>query len=172
MENRIAFIKDSNDNFVNIIGRLNNIFAGNGVLTAGYAAIVVGDVMDEDNEYMAYLKLYKFLFCRMIELKSDVLNIVAGCGNDEFPVRLESFVQKLCRVADHASHEIEDLKPAPPVEEFTVTEEMMDEALRAGAEEHDFSIGFLQRHFCIGFSKACKLQEALIKKCGSPRGKN
>ncbi len=123
-----------------------------------------GDVMDK------YIELYNFLYAKTQELRSEFSDMGAMCGGDGFAERLESFVEKLCRVADHASHEIEDLKPAPPEEEFTVTDEMMDEALRAGAEEHDFSIGFLQRHFCIGFSKACKLQEALIKKCAAALG--
>lgn len=123
-----------------------------------------GGVMDK------YIELYNFLYAKTQELRSEFFDMGAMCGGDGFAERLESFVEKLCRVTDHAAHETGDLKPAPPEEEFTVTEEMMDEALRAGAEEHDFSIGFLQRHFCIGFSKACKLQEALIKKCAAALG--
>ena len=73
------------------------------------------------------------------------------------------FVGKLQRLADHAVHETEDMKPASPqTEKFQVTDEICEEAFRAGLAAKDFSIGFLQRRFLIGFGTAVKLRDKLL----------
>ena len=70
---------------------------------------------------------------------------------------------KLQRLADHATHEIQDLKPIQEEteEEFQITDELCDEAFRAGLAAKDFSIVFLQRQFRLKYIDACNLQDKL-----------
>ena len=82
--------------------------------------------------------------------------------DEKFPVELEEFVGKLQRLADHATHEIEDLKPIQEeTEAFQITDELCEEAFRAGLEAKDFSVAFLQRQFRLKYIDACNLQDAL-----------
>ena len=80
-----------------------------------------------------------------------------------YPVALESIAEELRHLTDHATHEIQDLKPVQEkTEEFQITDELCEEAFRAGLAAKDFSIGFLQRRFLIGFGTAVKLRDKLL----------
>lgn len=110
-----------------------------------------------------YTELFAFLYSSAKPLIGEFEDLMLTLNREAFPAALERFVEKLCRLADHAAHEIEDLKPAPPrTEEFSVTEELCEEAFRAGLAAKDFSVVFLQRRFKLGFNAACRLQGALL----------
>lgn len=110
-----------------------------------------------------YIELYIFLRYEAEKLVQEFEDMLPILKKKEFPAKLERFVEKLQHLTDHAVHEIEDLKPAPPqAEEFKVTDELCEEAFRAGLAAKDFSILFLQRHFKIGYIEAGKLQWALV----------
>lgn len=83
--------------------------------------------------------------------------------DEKFPAEMEEFVGKLQRLADHATHEIEDLTPVQEEteEEFQITNELCEEAFREGFAVKDFSVGFLQRRFRLKYTDACNLQDAL-----------
>ena len=110
-----------------------------------------------------YLELYKFLRYKAEELVQEFEDLLPIVKKEEFPAKLESFVEKLQHLADHATHEIQDLKPVQEkTEEFQITDELCEEAFRAGLAAKDFSIGFLQRRFLIGFGTAVKLRDKLL----------
>lgn len=110
-----------------------------------------------------YLELYIFLRYKAEELVQEFEDLLPIVKKEEFPAKLESFVEKLQHLTDHAVHEIEDLKPTPPqAKEFKATDELCEEAFCAGLAAKDFSIGFLQRHFQIGYAEAGELQWALV----------
>ena len=110
-----------------------------------------------------YRELHAFLLHKTKKLRKKLKKMSAVRDKKTFPAALESIAEELRHLADHAVHEIEDLKPAPPkAEEFQVTDEMCEEAFRAGLAAKDFSIGFLQRRFQIGYAEADELQRALI----------
>ena len=82
--------------------------------------------------------------------------------DEKFPAEMEEFVEKLQRLADHATHEIQDLTPIQEeTEEFQITDELCEEAFREGLVEKDFSVGFLQRQFRLKYIDACNLQDVL-----------
>lgn len=110
-----------------------------------------------------YLELYVFLYHSAKKLISEFENLLLIVKSEKFPGELGEFVRKLQCLADHATHEIEALTPIQEeTEEFQITDEMCDEAFRAGLAAKNFSIGFLQRHFLIGFGAAVKLQDKLL----------
>lgn len=82
--------------------------------------------------------------------------------DEKFPAELGEFVEKLQRLADHATHEIEDLtRVQEEAEEFQITDELCDEAFREGLVAKDFSVAFLQRQFRLKYIDACNLQDVL-----------
>ena len=110
-----------------------------------------------------YSELYAFLYRSAKKLISDFENMLLIVRDEKFPAEMEEFVGKLQRLADHATHEIEDLTPVQEKteEEFQITDELCEEAFRAGLAAKDFSVAFLQRRFRLKYTDACNLQEAL-----------
>ena len=109
-----------------------------------------------------YLELYAFLYRSAKELISEFENMLLIVRDEKFPVELEEFVGKLQRLADHATHEIEDLKPIQEeTEAFQITDELCEEAFRAGLAAKDFSVVFLQKQFRLKYIDACNLQDKL-----------
>lgn len=110
-----------------------------------------------------YSELYAFLYRSAKKLISDFENMLLIVRDEKFPAEMEEFVGKLQRLADHATHEIEDLTPVQEEteEEFQITNELCEEAFREGFAVKDFSVGFLQRRFRLKYTDACNLQDAL-----------
>ena len=110
-----------------------------------------------------YSELYAFLYRSAKKLISDFENMLLIVRDEKFPVEMEEFVGKLQRLADHATHEIEDLTPVQEEteKEFQITNELCEEAFRAGLAAKDFSVAFLQRQFRLKYIDACNLQDAL-----------
>lgn len=110
-----------------------------------------------------YLELYAFLYRSAKKLISEFENMLLIVRDEKFPAEMEEFVGKLQRLADHATHEIEDLTPVQEEteEEFQITNELCEEAFREGFAVKDFSVGFLQRRFRLKYTDACNLQDAL-----------
>ena len=109
-----------------------------------------------------YLELYAFLYRSAKKLISKFENMLLIVRDEKFPAELGEFVEKLQRLADHATHEIEDLtRVQEEAEEFQITDELCDEAFREGLVAKDFSVGFLQRRFRLKYTDACNLQDAL-----------
>ena len=110
-----------------------------------------------------YRELHAFLLHKTKKLRKKLKKMSAIRDKKTFPVALENIAEELRHLTDHAVHEIEDLKPAlPKAEEIQITEELCEEAFRAGLAAKDFSIGFLQRRFLIGFGTAVKLRDKLL----------
>lgn len=110
-----------------------------------------------------YLELYAFLYRSAKKLISEFENLLLIVKSEKFPGELGEFVGKLQRLADHATHEIEDLTPVQEEteEEFQITNELCEEAFREGLAVKDFSVAFLQRQFRLKYIDACNLQDAL-----------
>ena len=109
-----------------------------------------------------YLELYAFLYRSAKELISEFENMLLIVRDEKFPAELGEFVEKLQRLADHATHEIEDLtRVQEEAEEFQITDELCEEAFREGLVEKDFSVAFLQRQFRLKYIDACNLQDVL-----------
>ena len=110
-----------------------------------------------------YSELYAFLYRSAKKLISEFENLLLIVKSEKFPAEMEEFVGKLQRLADHATHEIEDLTPVQEEteEEFQITNELCEEAFREGFAVKDFSVGFLQRRFRLKYTDACNLQDAL-----------
>lgn len=109
-----------------------------------------------------YLELYAFLYRSAKKLISEFENMLLIVRDEKFPAEMEEFVGKLQRLADHATHEIEDLtRVQEEAEEFQITNELCEEAFREGLAVKDFSVGFLQRRFRLKYTDACNLQDAL-----------
>lgn len=110
-----------------------------------------------------YLELYAFLYRSAKKLISEFENLLLIVKSEKFPGELGEFVGKLQRLADHATHEIEDLTPVQEEteEEFQITNELCEEAFREGFAVKDFSVAFLQRQFRLKYIDACNLQDAL-----------
>lgn len=109
-----------------------------------------------------YLELYAFLYRSAKQLISEFENLLLIVKSEKFPGELGEFVGKLQRLADHATHEIEDLTPVQEeAEEFQITDELSEDAFRAGLAAKDFSVAFLQRQFRLKYIDACNLQDVL-----------
>ena len=109
-----------------------------------------------------YLELYAFLYRSAKKLISEFENLLLLVKSEKFPGELGEFVGKLQRLADHATHEIEDLtRVQEEAEEFQITDELCEEAFREGLVAKDFSVAFLQRQFRLKYIDACNLQDAL-----------
>lgn len=109
-----------------------------------------------------YLELYAFLYRSAKKLISEFENLLLIVKSEKFPGELGEFVGKLQRLADHATHEIEDLtRVQEEAEEFQITDELCEEAFREGLVEKDFSVAFLQRQFRLKYIDACNLQDVL-----------
>ena len=110
-----------------------------------------------------YSELYAFLYRSAKKLISEFENMLLIVKDEKFPAEIGEFVEKLQRLADHATHEIQDLKPIQEEteEEFQITDELCEEAFRAGLAAKDFSVAFLQRQFRLKYIDACNLQDAL-----------
>ncbi len=67
----------------------------------------------------------------------------------------------LAHLSDHVRHEWEALEPEVGQEELPVTQQELDAAYAAGLAANDFSIGFLQRTFAIGYRRAGNIQKEL-----------
>lgn len=109
-----------------------------------------------------YLELYAFLYRSAKKLISEFENLLLMVKSEKFPGELGEFVGKLQRLADHATHEIQDLTPIKEeTEEFQITDELCEEAFREGFAVKDFSVAFLQRQFRLKYIDACNLQDVL-----------
>lgn len=110
-----------------------------------------------------YSELYAFLYRSAKKLISDFENMLLIVRDEKFPAELGELVEKLQRLADHATHEMQDLTPVQEEteEEFQITNELCEEAFRAGLAAKDFSVAFLQRQFRLKYIDACNLQDAL-----------
>lgn len=110
-----------------------------------------------------YSELYAFLYRSAKKLISDFENMLLIVRDEKFPAELGEFVGKLQRLADHATHEMQDLTPVQEEteEEFQITNELCEEAFRAGFAAKDFSVAFLQRQFRLKYIDACNLQDKL-----------
>lgn len=109
-----------------------------------------------------YLELYVFLYRSAKKLISEFENLLLIVKSEKFPGELGEFVGKLQRLADHATHEIEDLtRVQEEAEEFQITDELCEEAFREGLAVKDFSVAFLQRQFRLKYIDACNLQDVL-----------
>ena len=109
-----------------------------------------------------YSELYAFLYRSAKKLISEFENIRLIVRDEKFPAELGEFVEKLQRLADHATHEMQDLTPIKEeTEELQITNELCEEAFRAGLAAKDFSVAFLQRQFRLKYIDACNLQDAL-----------
>lgn len=109
-----------------------------------------------------YLELYTFLYRSAKKLISEFENMLLIVRDEKFPAEMEEFVGKLQRLADHATHEIEDLtRVQEEAEEFQITDELCEETFREGLVEKDFSVAFLQRQFRLKYIDACNLQDVL-----------
>lgn len=109
-----------------------------------------------------YSELYAFLYRSVKKLVSEFENVLLLVRDEKFPDELGEFVEKLRRLADHATHEIEDLKPIQEeTEAFQITDELCEEAFREGLTAKDFSVAFLQRQFRLMYIDACNLQDTL-----------
>ena len=109
-----------------------------------------------------YLELYAFLYRSAKKLISEFEKLLLIVRDEKFPAELGEFVGKLQRLADHATHEIEDLTPVQEeAEEFQITDELCEEAFREGLAVKDFSVAFLQRRFRLKYIDACNLQDKL-----------
>ena len=110
-----------------------------------------------------YSELYAFLYRSAKELISEFENMLLIVKDEKFPAEIGEFVEKLQRLADHATHEIQDLKPIQEEteEEFQITDELCEEAFRAGLAAKDFSVVFLQKQFRLKYIDACNLQDKL-----------
>ena len=110
-----------------------------------------------------YSELYAFLYRSAKELISEFENMLLIVRDEKFPAEMEEFVGKLQCLADHATHEMQDLTPIKEEteEEFQITNELCEEAFRAGLAAKDFSVAFLQRQFRLKYIDACNLQDAL-----------
>ena len=109
-----------------------------------------------------YLELYAFLYRSAKELISEFENMLLIVRDEKFPAEMEEFVGKLQRLVDHATHEIEDLTHVQEeTEAFQITDELCEEAFRAGLAAKDFSVVFLQKQFRLKYIDACNLQDKL-----------
>lgn len=119
-------------------------------------------MIEKEKRIDKYYELYKFLWDASEKLRSQLGNIALNQAGDEIPDKLEHLAGELSRLTDHVVHEIEDLKPTQPqTEEFQLTDELCEEAVREGLAAKDFSVAFLQRHFRLKYIDACKLQDEL-----------
>ena len=110
-----------------------------------------------------YRELHVFLLHKTKKLRKKLKRMSAIWDKKTFPVALESIAEELRHLTDHATHEIQDLKPVQEkTEEFQITDELCEEAFRAGLAAKDFSIGFLQRRFLIRVGTAVKLRDKLL----------
>ena len=109
-----------------------------------------------------YSELYAFLYRSAKKLISEFENMLLIVKSEKFPAEMEECVGKLQRLADHATHEIQDLTPIQEeTEEFQITDELCEDAFREGLAAKDFSVAFLQRKFQIKYIDACNLQDKL-----------
>lgn len=110
-----------------------------------------------------YSEWYAFLYRSAKKLISEFENMLLIVRDEKFPAEMEEFVGKLQRLADHATHEMQDLTPVQEEteEEVQITNELCEEAFRAGLAAKDFSVAFLQRQFRLKYIDACNLQDAL-----------
>ena len=96
-----------------------------------------------------YSELYAFLYRSAKKLISDFENMLLIVRDEKFPAEMEEFVGKLQRLADHATHEMQDLTPVQEEteEEFQITNELCEEAFRAGLAAKDFPLLFCKDSF-------------------------
>ena len=95
-----------------------------------------------------YSELYAFLYRSAKKLISEFENMLLIVRDEKFPAEMEEFVGKLQRLADHATHEIQDLTPIKEeTEEFQITDELCEEAFRTGLAAKDFSVAFCKDCF-------------------------
>lgn len=110
-----------------------------------------------------YSELYAFLYRSVKKLVSEFENVLLLVGDEKFADGLGEFAEKLQRLADHATHEIEDLKPIQEgTEAFQITDELCEEAFQEGLTAKNFSVAFLQRQF--RFEKSSKFVEKIGKR--------
>ena len=109
-----------------------------------------------------YSELYAFLYRSAKKLISELETLLLIVRDEKFPAELGEFVGKLQRLADHATHEMQDLTPVQEeAEEFQITDELCEEAFREGLAVKNFSVAFLQRRFRLKYIDACNLQDKL-----------
>ena len=109
-----------------------------------------------------YSELYAFLYRSAKKLISEFEKLPLIVRDEKFPAELGELVGKLQRLADHATHEMQDLTPVQEeAEEFQITDELCEEAFREGLAVKDFSVAFLQRRFRLKYIDACNLQDKL-----------
>ena len=111
-----------------------------------------------------YSELYAFLYRSAKKLISDFENMLLIVRDEKFPAEMEEFVGKLQRLADHATHEIEDLTPVQEeTEEFQITNELCEEAFREGLRQRIFPLLFCKDSFRLKYIDACNLQDIAAK---------
>lgn len=109
-----------------------------------------------------YSELYGFLYRSVKKLVSEFENLLLLVRDEKFADGLGEFAEKLQRLADHATHEIEDLTPVQEeTEAFQITDELCEEAFQEGLTAKNFSVAFLQRQFRLKYIDACNLQDTL-----------
>lgn len=109
-----------------------------------------------------YSELCAFLYRSAKKLISEFEKLLLIVRDEKFPAELGKFVGKLQRLADHATHEMQDLTPVQEeAEEFQITDELCEEAFREGLAVKDFSVAFLQRRFRLKYIDAYNLQDKL-----------
>lgn len=109
-----------------------------------------------------YSELCAFLYRSAKKLISEFEKLLLIVRDEKFPAELGKFVGKLQRLADHATHEMQDLTPVQEeAEEFQITDELCEEAFREGLAVKDFSVAFLQRRFRLKYIDAYNLQYKL-----------
>ena len=118
-----------------------------------------------------YSELYAFLYRSAKKLISDFENMLLIVRDEKFPAEMEEFVGKLQRLADHATHEIEDLTPVQEeTEEFQITNELCEEAFREGLRQRIFPLLFCKDSFRLKYIDACNLQDALRQRRENKEG--
>ena len=109
-----------------------------------------------------YSELYAFLYRSAKKFISEFEKLPLIVRDEKFPAELGELVGKLQRLADHATHEMQDLTPVQEeAEDFQITDELCEEAFREGLAVKDFSVAFLQRRFRLKYIDACNLQDKL-----------
>ena len=114
-----------------------------------------------ENERQKYIELYLFLWNEVEKLIHEFEDL-RFLKYDAFFPAFGTFVEKLRGLADHCAHVVGALQQGQ--EPFQITDELCGEADAKGLAARDFSIGFLQRTFCLGFHAADELREALCSR--------
>lgn len=119
--------------------------------------------MDRKEKRMeTYYELYKLICGASEKLQAQLGKIAIDQGDKKPPERLERIAEKYISLSERAAQEIAAFVPEQlPAEELPITEELCEEAFRAGIAAKDFSVVFLQKQFRLKYIDACNLQDKL-----------